>query len=77
MKPTLLLCQIRPLLPQMPQNIVQDRDDAVGIDELAPGDNVGVNEVLDVEKGHDHLLGLTGMDSCLYGARLSLFRILL
>jgi hypothetical protein len=77
MKPTLLLCQIRPLLPQIPQNIVQDRYNAVGIDELAPGDNVGVNEALAVEKGQDHLLGLTGIDSCLYGARLSLFHILL
>jgi hypothetical protein len=61
MKPTLLLCQIRPLLPQIPQNVVQDRDNAAGIDELAPGDHVGLNEALDVEKGHDHCFFISGV----------------
>jgi hypothetical protein len=61
----------------MPLKSAQDRDNMVGINRLALGDNVGINKTLAVKKRHEHLFRLTCMDFCLDGPRLTPFHPLL
>ncbi len=52
-----LLNQHRPLLPQMPQEDIQDLRYVLGVDSGAPGDDLRVDEALAVEEGEKHLFG--------------------
>ncbi len=59
---SLLLCHGGPLCLEMLQELSQGLDSGGGIDGGTTGDDEGIDKAPRVEKCHDHLFGLIGMD---------------
>ncbi len=71
-KKTLLGQHLWPLLHQRVHEGAQDLHNVTGVDNGAPGLDVGVIQVLVVEECQQNLFCAARVDPCLYGPRLTL-----